>query len=248
MPTIDENRKEWAKDSVWGSGGEDWSSAFGGSDMEYYSVILPRLHTFLPSGRILEIAPGFGRWTKYLIQQCNSFVGVDLEKKCVDACAVRFTRGLFIQNDGSNLAFIPDHSIDLIFSFDSLVHADNIILEKYLAQFERVLKKDGVAFLHHSNSLVYAEKGSRHFRDLTVSHQTVLGHCAKSGLWCNSQETFGWGGVEDEIDCISVITPLGSSMKRDYRYLSNRNFVKQIEEIKSLALLYGDTPLENAHA
>jgi hypothetical protein len=45
---------------------------------------------------------------------------------------------------------IADGSIDLAFSFDSLVHAEADVLSFYLAQLATKLRSDGVAFIHHS--------------------------------------------------------------------------------------------------
>ena len=38
-------------------------------------TIFPRIRECLPVGTILEIAPGFGRWTHYLKDYCNAAVG-----------------------------------------------------------------------------------------------------------------------------------------------------------------------------
>ncbi len=44
---------------------------------------------------------------------------------------------------------IPDRKIDFAFSFDSLVHADEVAMQSYVSQLGLKLKKDGVAFIHH---------------------------------------------------------------------------------------------------
>jgi hypothetical protein len=49
-------------------------------------------------------------------------------------------------------------SVDFVFSFDSLVHADAPTLEAYLRELTRVLRPGGVAFLHHSNMAMYARR------------------------------------------------------------------------------------------
>jgi hypothetical protein len=46
---------------------------------------------------------------------------------------------------------IAEESVDFVYSFDSLVHADAGVLEGYLSQFPRILSETGVAFIHHSN-------------------------------------------------------------------------------------------------
>src|SRR5205823_13785691 len=57
----------------------------------------------------------------------------------------------FDVNDGSSLAAGSDDSIALAFSFASLVHAEEDVIDAYLHELARVLTDDGVAFLHHSN-------------------------------------------------------------------------------------------------
>jgi len=73
----------------------------------------------------------------------------------------------------ASLAVAADRSIDLVFSFDSLVHAERDVIGGYLNEFARVLADDGVAFIHHSNTGAY-EPGTYdphniHWRATTVS-------------------------------------------------------------------------------
>ncbi|MGG5886179.1 class I SAM-dependent methyltransferase [Falsiroseomonas sp. HC035] len=80
----------------------------------------------MPTGRVLEIAPGYGRWTKFLIGLSESFVGVDLSDRCVKACKTRFAashHASFLKTDGTSLA-MTDGKFDFVFSFHSLVHAE----------------------------------------------------------------------------------------------------------------------------
>jgi hypothetical protein len=46
------------------------------------AAFYPRIHKYLPAKRILEIAPGFGRWTRFLIPSCEELKGIDLSSKC----------------------------------------------------------------------------------------------------------------------------------------------------------------------
>ena len=158
MPDLNWNASIWGSIYSWPDRGEEWSSAWGDSESQWFGSIFPRLHRFLPAQRILEIAPGFGRWTKFLIAECDEFVGIDFSAKCVDACRNRFAatkHARFFDNDGHSLAAAPDDSFDLIFSFDSLVHAEHDVLQSYVPQILRKLSSTGVAFIHHSNLLAY---------------------------------------------------------------------------------------------
>ncbi len=51
---------------------------------------------------------------------------------------------------------VADGSIDFVFSFDSLVHAEEDVIRSYLDQLGQKLRPDGVGFLHHSNLGEYA--------------------------------------------------------------------------------------------
>jgi SAM-dependent methyltransferase len=90
MPDLNWNKVVWDTTYGWHDGGEEWSTAWGGSEAQRFGSIFPRLHRFFPPRRILEIAPGFGRWTKFLIPVCDKLVGIDLSPKCVDACRNKF--------------------------------------------------------------------------------------------------------------------------------------------------------------
>ena len=86
MPDLNWNKVVWDTTYGWHDGGEEWSTAWGGSEAQWYGSIFPRLHRFFPPRRILEIAPGFGRWTKFLIPVCDEFVGIEWKSGGGAAC------------------------------------------------------------------------------------------------------------------------------------------------------------------
>jgi SAM-dependent methyltransferase len=168
VPSIEENLDKWNDAYDWSLSEDQWSAWWGGTAPQWYGSIYPRLRPFLPASSILEIAPGFGRWTQFLLQHCETYIGVDLAPKCADACSERFASragASFHSNDGHSLPMVPDDSVDLAFSFDSLVHVDADVLRGYLAELARCLSSDGVAFLHHSNYGMY-ERSTNFFAPL----------------------------------------------------------------------------------
>jgi SAM-dependent methyltransferase len=209
MPDLNWNKAVWDSAYAWHDQGEEWSSAWGGSEAQWFGAIFPRLHRFLPAGRVLEIAPGFGRWTRFLIPACDEFVGVDLSPKCIDACRKRFSdfkHASFFANDGQSLETIPKENYDLVFSFDSLVHADPAVLAAYIPQILNRLTSVGVAFLHHSNLLEYdGAIGNAHGRSVSVSADLVASFISNSGGKILVQEVVNWGG-EHFIDCLTLFT------------------------------------------
>ena len=154
MPTLEQNRRVWEQQHSWPKGGDEWSSSWGTSDLEWSISIQSRLIGLLPADHIVEIAPGFGRWTQYLLPACKSYIGVDLAQKCVQACKERFAHvpyARFYQGDGTTLGMVENCSVDFLISFDSLVHADWLVIDSYIREFARVLKPGAKAFIHHSN-------------------------------------------------------------------------------------------------
>jgi SAM-dependent methyltransferase len=163
LPSLNWNQRTWNTVHTWDEAGEEWSHAWGSADMQWYGAILPRLQRYLPARHILEIAPGYGRWTQYLADSCEQLTAVDLSSRCIEYCRKRFA-GMdaleFHAGDGRSLSMVGDASVDLVFSFDSLVHVELDIIQDYMDELSRVLAPAGIAFLHHSNLGRYA----RYFR------------------------------------------------------------------------------------
>lgn len=154
MPSVAANQQAWDKLYTWEQGGDEWSAAWGGAATQWYGTLLPRVRAWLPAEHLLEIAPGHGRWTQFLHPHAGRMTLVDLSASCIEACRKRFAGVPHLQyavNDGRSLAAAADRSVDLVFSFDSLVHVEADVVQGYLSEIARVLKPGGAAFLHHSN-------------------------------------------------------------------------------------------------
>jgi SAM-dependent methyltransferase len=234
VPEIGENLAKW-KGFDWRQGGDEWSDWWGGPSSQWRNTLYPRVAEYLPAGRILEIAPGYGRWTQFLREHCDELVGVDLSVECVEACRLRFQKDrrlTFHANDGKSLAAVRDRSIDLAFSFDSLVHVEQDVMDAYLGELARVLTDDGVAFLHHSNLAVYANGESAprmaHWRGPSASAQAVARSATGLGLSCFRQELIPWGKEpEFLIDSLSWIVRAGSRYDGPLEVVANPAFMDE---------------------
>lgn len=154
---------------------------------------------------------------------------------------------------------IPTGLVDFVFSFDSLVHADETVMTAYVSQLQRVLKSDGAAFLHHSNLGAYSfyqaartipklagllarigvlEK-ELHARDLSMTAKKVELCAEQHGLACISQEMITWGTKRALIDCLSIIVKRESRLYREHRTLRNRAFSQDAGYLSKLSKLYG---------
>jgi 2-polyprenyl-3-methyl-5-hydroxy-6-metoxy-1,4-benzoquinol methylase len=249
--TIEDNLRQWTN-YPWPQDGAEWSKAWGGVDNQWKYFLLPRIRPFLPARTILEIGPGHGRWTQFLADHCDHLIVVDLCPPCIDHCKHRFAARnnvSFFTNDGRSLDMIKDASIDLVFSFDALVHANAETVGNYIRQLPAKLRPAAPGFIHHSNHGAYPtflltaawlidHTGPRlakylksrtlaGFRSSDMSASLMVDFCSKAGMTCISQETFATGDLVHRSDCISIFrnSPSGASprlMRINYRRLAEK--------------------------
>lgn len=242
----------------WKDAGEEWSEMWGGSKAQWFGAILPRIRDCLPVTTILEIAPGFGRWTNYLKDYCEHLWIVDPVEACIEACRRRFAADSGVScyvNDGRSLSMFPDESIDFVFSFDSFVHIKREVAEAYLSQLATKLKIGGKGFIHHSNLGEYAHSmrgripqsirklltktkilDSEHRRTPTMSAELFRALCRQHGLHCLSQELINWRGAR-LIDCFSLFTRTDSKQQSATQVLRNPNFMREAALIREQTVI-----------
>ena len=252
----------------WKGGGEEWSAPWGGSTALWFGTIFPRIHEFLPTTTILEIAPGFGRWTNYLKEYCERLHIVDPVERCIEACRRRFgddSRLSYHINDGRSLAMVPDRSIDFVFSFDSLVHVPRDTVAVYVRQLADKLKDDGVGFIHHSNLGEYASSiaerlprrvrklltkakvlDQNHRRAPDMTAELFRSYCTEHGLKCIRQELVNWRGRR-LIDCFTTFARVGSKSAGACKILRNPDFMREAQLIRHWSQAY-TTPLRGENA
>jgi len=237
----------------WKEAGEEWSLPWGSSAAQWAGTIFPRIYECLPAGRILEIAPGFGRWTHYLKYYCNELWAVDKSSACIEACQQRFASVSHVRcvlNDGRSLSMIPDLSLDFVFSFDSFVHPDRDIIEVYLRQLRAKLKIGGKGFIHHSNFGEYANSPRErlpevlakplikakildwaHHRNPGMTAEVFRSLCEQNGLHCISQELVNWRGRR-LIDCLSLFVRSDLAPQNSAKIIRNPNFMREAAQIR----------------
>ncbi len=239
MPDVNWNRNWDGGRYDWATGGEEWSGGWGGSEPQWFGSLYPRLHRVLPARNILELAPGMGRWTKFLLPLCQNYVGIDLSNECVQGCQKIFAsvdHARFLQNDGYSLQEAEDGAFDLIFSFDSLVHAEFDVFRSYVPQLLRKLTPNGVAFVHHSNLGAFGTAfANLHSRAPSVSRQNVEGLILDSGGQVIIQEVITWAGVPH--DCLTLFAKnAGKEIKPVHLY--NLRFTDESDLIKQFQSPY----------
>lgn len=247
MPSIRENKVQWST-YEWPQGGDEWSQAWRGTPYLWWGVIYPRIFGCLPVETLLEIGPGFGRFTRYLRESCRTIVLVDVTERCISACRARFgeaARVRYYVNDGKSLAMIDDESVDFVFSFDSLVHAEANVLEAYLLQLGRKLKSGGFGFVHHSNVAALRDPATgalpfqnQHWRAESMSADLFNTFCERASLLCLAQELVNWG-CGHLTDCFSLFTRTPSASAPARRVRENPRFMDEAQSLAAVADLYG---------
>jgi ubiquinone/menaquinone biosynthesis C-methylase UbiE len=238
----------------WKDAGEEWSERWGTSEAQWSGTILPRIKKYLPASTILEIGPGYGRWTHYLKDHCDRLLIVDRAAQCIDACRERFAAEPKITgyvNKSGSLAMIPDRTVDFVFSFDVFVHIPRPVAEEYLAEFSRTLKPGGKGFVHHSNLGVFENSPRNrlpaalkklftqwhildedHHRTPTMSAEIFRSLCPRFGLHCTRQELVNWRGRR-LIDCFSWFERTETANDgKPTEVIRNPNFMREADAVR----------------
>jgi Flp pilus assembly protein TadD/ubiquinone/menaquinone biosynthesis C-methylase UbiE len=240
------NKVQWSNYD-WPEGGDEWSASWGSTGGLWQQTILPRIRRFLPARHVLEIAPGFGRCTQYLLTDCQRLSIVDLTEKCIKACRRRFkghTHISFFVNDGRSLDMIEDNSIDFVFSWDSLVHVERDVMQAYLRGLAAKLKSGGIGFFHHSNIGAFQDPATGkltvenlHWRGENMSAELFRTYCKDAGLRCLTQEIIAWGG--DVLnDCMSVFAKDDGYEPEETVILENPHFMEEAAGLRNPPDMY----------
>jgi ubiquinone/menaquinone biosynthesis C-methylase UbiE len=153
------NLLKWDQTYAWPKDGDEWQgqAALCGVPYPTWKESLVQ-HLLVPhvakQTHVIEIAPGHGRWTEYLVRLAGHVTIVDLGASCLDFCRSRFQAHSnvdYVLTTGDPLPLCAEDRIDFVWSYDSFVHMDQQVIRAYLGEIRRVLKAGGSAILHHSN-------------------------------------------------------------------------------------------------
>jgi SAM-dependent methyltransferase len=148
-----------------------------------------------PKITVLEIGPGGGRWTRYLLT-ARMVYAVDYHQELLDELAVNFRADnlISIKNSGTDLPGVPAESIDFVFSFGVFVHLDLDLIDAYLHSFKSVLKCGGSVVLQYADKTKplaklnngFAENTPEQMRKLILSHGYRIEEEDTATMWHSS--------------------------------------------------------------
>lgn len=186
-----ENRDQYGY--RWAGGVQQGNSGAAAIAQKY---LLPHLEGRLDL-KVLEVAPGAGRFTTELIRVSDSMHLLDLNEVCIEICKERFKyypAVKFYVGDGKSCSVVDETDFDLIVSFDSMVHMTPDVIESYVDDFSGLLKSGGLCWLDHSGK-GYREIGHR----TAMTDEMMRQFAAKRDFEVLNQY------FRNDHDCISVL-------------------------------------------
>jgi len=128
-----------------------------------------------PEHTALEIGPGGGRWTRYMVPFKRLYV-VDYYPELLAQLSRNLKQPniVSIRNKGTDLDGVPDRSIDYAFSFGTFVHLDIPLIEGYLKNLGRVLKPTANVVIQYSDRTKIMARENSGFSDNTPDRMRQL--------------------------------------------------------------------------
>lgn len=105
-----------------------------------------------PQHTALEIGPGGGRWTRYLLG-FKRLYAVDYHPELLDELRKNFNEPnmVFIKNNGTDFPGVEPGSIDYLFSFGTFVHLDLDVIDAYLKSMKGIVKPGANIVIQYSD-------------------------------------------------------------------------------------------------
>lgn len=116
----------------------------------------------------MEIGPGGGRWTRYLLGFKKLYV-VDYYAELLNELKRHLRKSTieFIKNNGTDFPGIGKGTIDYLFSFGTFVHLDSAIIEAYLVNMKPILKAGANVVIHYSDKTKIMAQVNKDFSENT---------------------------------------------------------------------------------
>lgn len=148
--------------------GDEWTGEHAGAAgtvAEYSQLVESRfIAPYLePGDRVLEIGVGGGKTSALLRPHCSELICADISAEMLKATRERLGDDgtQYVKLDGIKLSGIRPGSVDVCFSFDTMVHMEPRDIFNYLTQIPRLLRGKRLCVFHHGNTL--SELGWKRF-------------------------------------------------------------------------------------
>jgi len=133
------------------------NKVFGEIEVEHkqrYHAILD----FVKNKKVLDAACGEGYGTHLMSQYASHVTGIDISQDSIHWASETYQTGntKFIVSDIQTLP-LPDHSVDVVVSFETIEHVDALAQERFLQEIKRVLAPDGILIMSTPDKRLYSD-------------------------------------------------------------------------------------------
>ena len=132
-------------------------------EMEHYQRYYSAL-SLVKDKVVLDAACGEGYGTSILAAVAAKVSGLDVSAEAVARAWKQY-------GDKENIEFVvgsvaqipfPDHSVDVVVSFETIEHISEQLQHKFLDEIKRVLKQDGILIMSTPNKAIYSDLNNYH--------------------------------------------------------------------------------------
>ncbi|WP_238651032.1 glycosyltransferase [Paenibacillus piscarius] len=122
--------------------------------LQRYFAIAP-----LVEGKVvLDAACGEGYGSNILSKYADRVYGIDLSKEAIQLAKIKYSQSGIHFIEGSIVDLkIPDHSIDILVSLETIEHVDEEAQNKFMKEIQRVLKDDGFLIMSTPDKYWYSD-------------------------------------------------------------------------------------------
>jgi SAM-dependent methyltransferase len=165
----DEYARVWhARNPKLGHIGDEWTGEHAGaaSTVEEYSQLIEDRYItpYIQSDDVvMEIGVGGGKTAALLKEHCAELICADISGEMLKVTRDRIGDDgvTYVKVNGIKLSGVHPHSVDVCFSFDTMVHMEPRDIFNYLTQIPRLMRNRRLCVLHHNNTL--SELGWKRF-------------------------------------------------------------------------------------
>ena len=115
---------------------------------------------------VVEIGSGGGRIAQRVAPHVSHLICIDVERDMLRLCRAALSNAANVTclliSKSSSMPLISD-SVDLVYSFDTMVHLDERTIFRYMQEARRVVRRGGILMLHVATH--ETTKGWEHFED-----------------------------------------------------------------------------------
>jgi len=130
---------------------------------------------FIAGKRVLDVASGEGYGSALLAAVAGSVVGVDVDPEAIEHARIMYAGHSNLRFDAGSAAALPlpDASVDVVVSFETIEHLPRELQAPMLAEIARVLAPDGMLVLSAPNPVEYSD--ARDYRNPFHVHEPARG-------------------------------------------------------------------------